>query len=186
MKRSTKHTRFEVSNREVGGRSGAGPLRHTGLPAGQRVKTAATSRGKQRSQLLANECFFPSGAKRVLPWALQNPGSGRLEDKPLRLWLPLQYAILGNNGGRHRRMPPLPPRLRPQDVLLGHGDAAEHGPDDSQQPLVGAAQREILQVRLTVGRFSRGTVDRAFEMPRKSRDRARREQIRGDGFRREG
>ena len=53
-----------------------------------------------------------------------------------------------------------------QKVNIGNGNAAQHGPGDAEQSLVGAAEKEIVKMGFAVLYFLRASVNRAVQVSR--------------------
>ncbi len=64
-----------------------------------------------------------------------------------------------------------------ENVLVDHGNTAQHGPDDSQKSLIGAGQHQVIVANASVTDFSRTAVDRAPMLSGKSFNGERGEKI---------
>ena len=67
-----------------------------------------------------------------------------------------------------------------QHVQVGHGDAAEHGADDTEEALVGAGEVDVVQMRAAVLDLVRCAVNRAVEVAGKLAHGARGKHVAGD------
>lgn len=67
-----------------------------------------------------------------------------------------------------------------QHVEVGHGDAAEHRADDTEEALVGAGEVEVVQMCATVFDFVRCAVDGSVQVAGELAHRAWSEHVLGD------